>query len=461
MIDDRFPTLGHGGIGTSYRTEPALRAGAELPRKSALVIGQREADANPKAAILLGKIAEQTASKNALGWAVWLDATFPHVALIAGKRGSGKSYDLGVIAEGLCSPDSTISFGTDRFAMILFDTQNQFWTLIRSGAELPAKEANLLRPWNLHPVQFSPPTIYRPKGTAKVAEFEAEFAIRPSDLEADDWTALCRLDRYSAMGQCLRAGISAMSGSWTLQDLIDAVEGLRDGNFAENTVDGVAWRLAAVEDSQLFDPTASDISARLAKEGSKSVIELADLDDSTKGVVVAVVMRRVMRWAAPAQRRRKIASVMGQEPADDDNVAPRIWVLIDEAHLVCPAGEATAARPVIVDFVKRGRDAGLSLVLATQQPSALDTAAISQNDLVLIHKLTIDPDIAAATARMPARPPISVTKLPRAVELKSVDELARSLDAGQSLVADSESSRAFVMQSRPRVTPHGGGEPAL
>ena len=461
MSEDRIPALGNGGLGTSYRTEPALRSGAELPKKPALIIGQRDPNPHPTAGILLGKIAEQTASKNTLNWAVWLDATFPHVALIAGKRGSGKSYDLGIIAEGLCAPDSKISFGTDQFAMILFDTQNQFWTLIKSGAELPPAEAALLKPWNLEPVAFSAPNIYRPKGTPQIAKFESEFAIRPSDLEPDDWTAMCGLDRYSGMGQCLRAGISQMVGAWTLQDLIDAVEGLRGGNFAENTVDGVAWRLAAVEDSQLFDPSAEDITTRLAQEGSKSVIELADLDDATKGVVVAVIMRKVMRWAAPAQRRRKIASVMNEEAPAEDNVAPRIWVLIDEAHLVCPSGETTAARPVIVDFVKRGRDAGLSLILATQQPSALDTAAISQNDLVLIHKLTIDPDIASATARMPARPPTSVTKLPRAVELKSVDELARSLEAGQALVADSESSRAFVMQSRPRVTPHGGGEPAL
>ncbi len=461
MSDDKFPALGSGGLGTSYRTEPALRSGAELPKKPALVIGQRDADPNPKAAILMGKIAEQTPSKNTLNWAVWLDATFPHVGLIAGKRGSGKSYDLGVIAEGLCAGDSRISFGTQRFAMILFDTQNQFWTLIRSGTDLPKKEALLLKPWNLEPVAFTAPTIYRPKGTQQVAPFEVEFAIRPSDLEADDWTALCGLDRYSAMGQCLRTAIVAMSGRWTLQDLIDALDALRGGSFAEQTVDGVSWRLAAVEDSQLFDPAADDISARLAHDGNKSVIELADLDDATKGVVVAVIMRKVMRWAAPAQRRRKIASVMGEVVPEGDDVAPRIWVLIDEAHLVCPAGQATAARPVIVDYVKRGRDAGLSLILATQQPSALDASAISQNDLVLIHKLTIDPDIASATSRMPARPPTSVTKLPRAVELKGVEELARSLDAGQALVADSESSRAFVMQSRPRVTPHGGGEPTL
>jgi hypothetical protein len=461
-VSDQFPSLGHGGLKTSYKTEPALRSGAEIPKKYVLVIGQREADPNPGAAILLGKVAEQTASKGFYNWAVWLDATFPHVALIAGKRGSGKSYDLGIIAEGLCAPNSEIAFGTRMFAMVLFDTQNQFWTLRRSGTDLPDAEAKLLRPWGLTATSIEPPVVFRPRGTKKLAEFEVEFGIRPSDLEPDDWTALCGLDRYSAMGQCLRSALTAMSGAWTIADLVAWLQsGVGTMNFAEQTVDGVAWRLAAVEDSQLFDPLATDIVERLALPASKSVIELADLDDATKSVVVAVIMRKMMRTAAPAQRRRKIAAVTGEALDGELDVAPRIWVLIDEAHLVCPANIPTAARPVIVDFVKRGRDAGLSLVMATQQPSALDTAAISQNDLVIIHKLTIDPDIASATARMPARPPASVTKLPRATELRGVEEVARSLDAGQALLADAESSRAFVIQSRPRVTPHGGGEPAL
>src|SRR5262245_40207982 len=123
MTDSKFIGLSQGGLGTTYRAEPAVRSGAELPKKNILIIGQRDPDPEPKAAILLGKIAEQTPSKNMLNWGVWIDATFPHVALIAGKRGSGKSYDLGIIAEGLCAADSAIAFGTGAFAMVLFDTQ--------------------------------------------------------------------------------------------------------------------------------------------------------------------------------------------------------------------------------------------------------------------------------------------------------------------------------------------------
>src|ERR1700738_3121559 len=130
-MTEKFPKLGQLNTSAMYRSEPALRSGAEIAQQTTLLVGQREPVPSPKAAILLGKVAEQTPSKNFFNWSVWLDATFPHVMLIAGKRGSGKSYDLGILAEGLCSSDSCIAFGTGQFAMILFDTQNQFWTLTR------------------------------------------------------------------------------------------------------------------------------------------------------------------------------------------------------------------------------------------------------------------------------------------------------------------------------------------
>jgi hypothetical protein len=460
MPVEHFRQLGAPAGQGLYRTEPALRSGAEVPRASTLIVGQRSPNAEPPAAILLGRVIEQTASKNMYNWSVWLDVTFPHVMLIAGKRGSGKSYDLGIIAEGVCAPDGPIAFGTAAMSMILFDTQNQFWTLTRP---LGKDDTAALARWNLQPVALHLPSVFRPRGTPKLGEFESEFALRPSDLESDDWTALCGLERFSPMGQCLRAARQAMAPEFEVADMIEWLKGgPAIERFVQATLDGVSWRLESLRDTDLFDSSADDITLRLAAPGSKSVIQLADLDDDTKSVIVGVIMRKLIRWAGPAQRKKKLAGLSpGAENDTEPNVAPRTWVLIDEAHLVCPSGRNTAARPVIVDYVKRGRDAGLSLVLATQQPSALDTSAISQCDIVAIHKLTIDSDIDAATARMPARGPSKASKLPNPADIAKMDELTRSLDAGQSLLADSESNRAFVLQSRPRVTPHGGGEPDL
>jgi hypothetical protein len=61
----------------------------------------------------------------------WLDVAFPHVIYITGTRGSGKSFDLGVLIEGISAlnESSPIQNGVDPITSILIDTQSQFWTL--------------------------------------------------------------------------------------------------------------------------------------------------------------------------------------------------------------------------------------------------------------------------------------------------------------------------------------------
>jgi hypothetical protein len=454
-----------GNISTSieYRTSEVLQTGAQIPGSRSIVVGRNESGDTSKAAILLGAVCELTTAKSFMNWGVWLDAEFPHVMLIVGKRGSGKSYDLGIIAEALCAKEgSKISYGTERFAMILFDTQSQFWTLAQ-GESLSEEQKNILGRWEIPAEPINEPTIYRPKGTPKIGENEVEFALRPGDLSPSDWAALCELEQFSPMGQCLYKARFAMSEGFGLQQMIDWLQSddaMED--HVEGTRLGVKWRLEAQQSTNLFDETADDICARLGTVGAKGVIQLADLEEAVKAVIVAVIMRKLISWAGPAQRRRKMAEMQGiQVDISDEEVAPRIWTLIDEAHLICPSQGHTAARPVVVDYVKRGRDAGLSLVLATQQPSAIDTDAISQADIVVIHKLTIDPDINAAVARMPAPGPKGVQKGQTGGSMSEMSAVTRTLESSQSLFADAESNRAFIMRSRPRVTPHGGGEPSL
>jgi hypothetical protein len=109
--------------------------------------------------------------------------------------------------------------------------------------------------------------------------------------------------------------------------------------------------------------------------------------------------------------------------------------------------------------VKRGRDSGLSLVLATQQPSALDQSAISQVDVTILHKLTVDADIAAATARLPSPLPSSTRKGEK--DISDARVLIRELGQGEALLSDAEASRSVLVRIRPRISPHGGGEPLL
>jgi len=82
------------------RASPEFKCGAAASTGVHTVIGRPDEEPGP--AIRLG---EYRAADGTSGAAVGLDCDRPHVALVVGKRGYGKSYTLGVLAEGLARAD--------------------------------------------------------------------------------------------------------------------------------------------------------------------------------------------------------------------------------------------------------------------------------------------------------------------------------------------------------------------
>ena len=69
-----------------------------------IIIGRNESDKKrlgDKGLIYLGKGYVKMGQYTSLSNKIFMDIARSHVVLVAGKRGSGKSYSLGVIAEGL------------------------------------------------------------------------------------------------------------------------------------------------------------------------------------------------------------------------------------------------------------------------------------------------------------------------------------------------------------------------
>ena len=69
-----------------------------------IIIGRDKEDREKygdKGRIYLGKGYVKMGNYTSLSNILWLDVIKSHVILIAGKRGSGKSYSIGVLAEGL------------------------------------------------------------------------------------------------------------------------------------------------------------------------------------------------------------------------------------------------------------------------------------------------------------------------------------------------------------------------
>ena len=89
----------------------------------------------------LGSLGELTTGKQPR---VYLSTSKEQVVAVVGKRGSGKSFTLGVIAEGLSlsSDSSAISVQHRRRATLLFDPLDVYWTTKFGVAPSNNAEAN-------------------------------------------------------------------------------------------------------------------------------------------------------------------------------------------------------------------------------------------------------------------------------------------------------------------------------
>lgn len=426
------------------------------PKLKRLLVGGRDiARARPA---YLGKVIEQGKTANILDYEVHCDVSFPHVVGIFGSRGSGKSFDLGVFLEGIFIPAAEED-DAPRDACIIFDIQDQFWTLGYAPQPSLAGDAAQLRDlamWGLAPASVQGLNVLVPAISDSPVPNAVPFSLAPTQLSPSDWLAILELERFSPMGQAL-LGLLDAEGPRQPAELVARFD--QSGallNFQAGTIDGLRWRLESLEKTGIIGAKGISIDG-LLQPGAMSVILMRNLSESVRGLVVGVISRLVADRMGRAQQVRKVAMRTGVAVGDEPTFATRLWMVLDEAHVLVPSDGATAATAPLIDYVKRGRDAGLSLIFATQQPSAVNSKLISQVDLTITHTLGFETDLTAAVARMPTR-----TTADYDVDNEKVGSLSdviRSLGPGEAVVADASSGRAFVVKIRPRVTAHGGVSP--
>jgi hypothetical protein len=486
MPQQQLPSLGHiEALRKVDVSEPLDRAHFER-QGNHLFIGQRKYRGASDALILLGKCIESTRIGNKYDANVWLDIRTPHVVYIVGKRGSGKSYDLGLITEGLTlGRTSRITTKDKSITTIIFDTQDQFWSLgARPSEEMSEDREQLadIQKWGLAADSIANFVLLRPRGENSELPGAIEYSIDPADLSVDDWCSLLQEDRYTSIGHTIatvlekvaRTGYTTMANPaggggisvppkprFEIRDLLDCLRDDQDLNTttAQQTRNAVLWRLNGMSNSSLF--VSGGMSIRdLLRPGQLSVILMRRLDNATKSIVVSVLAKQIFTLMGEYHTHRKVSRRHKTPmPGGFEDLPDGAWIIIDEAHLVCPADQNTSAKDALIEYVKRGRDAGLSLVLATQQPSAIDSRVLSQVDLLIAHRLVMEADINAALSRMPANLPSKVTMAGQ--EVSNASALIRMLDTREAWIADAESSRAFLVAMRPRITAHGGDEPRL
>jgi len=437
-------------------------------------------DRSTESWVYLGRLAEAGPLTD-----VRFDTGMAHVIGLFGKRGSGKSYTLGTLLEGLCTCEASTSISANprTQAILLFDTLGIFqWINIalneQSKKETIQQQFAARRGWNIKSESLDV-AIWIPKGTASDSTplSHKEFTIRCSDFAAEDWGYLLGLNIYQdRMGQLLNdAFIKVTAEGWhdsnnfykaaesySLAGLIKCVESDREltATYASETRRALRQQLCTYERNPVFDDDGTSLQDFL-KPGRMSVIVMNKMSDELRLIVVAAFLRRLIASRIRASETEKHLKLLENLSAADQaklkatvkEAVPPTWVAIDEAQNILPSERATSATDVIVKYVREGRNYGLSFVVATQQPTSIDPRILAQVDTIIAHKLTVQGDIDYVKRNMKSNMPDEVKY---ANAILSLDEILRGLDIGQALISNTETDRAFLLDIRPRVSVHGG-----
>ena len=269
-----------------------------------------------------------------------------------------------------------------------------------------------------------------------------QFRINPADLSPDAWCELFDLSINEGMGIALFRAVQNLARrrkeQFYIKDIVDEIEG--DGLIADKTREALFNRLEMANDWGIFSTDYQEVW-EVFDPKSVNIVDLSTLDPGPRGrrnLIVDVLAREILN---------DVLLHVAKEALGLISELPRVWMLIDEAHQFIPAGRSTLAKEALIRWAKEGRQPGLSLVVASQQPSAVDAEVLTQCDIILGQKLTNSADIQAIN---------SLSQDYMGGELKTyIRKLERR---GEAVLVDDEQERVVMTQIRPRKSYHGGGE---
>lgn len=421
-----------------------------------VIIGRNESDKKlfgNKGLIFLGKSFVKMGEYTSLSNPMYMDVARSHVVLVAGKRGSGKSYTIGGMAEAL----STLNYEeAQNISSLIFDTMGIFWTMKFKNH----KDRDLLSDWGLEPknidVKVFVPFGYFDEYHDKGIPVDLEFAIKISDLEADDWVSLFELKFTQPEAVLIESVISSLKekGSFGFEDIREMIR-LAE-NISQDVKNSTSALFDAAETWKVFDEISGTPIKDLVEPGKTTVIDLSMYASTgsfnVRGLIIGLVSKRLFNERMSARREEEIQSVQhgyNYLAFQMKRSMPLTWIFIDEAHEFLPKEGKTPATDALIQLLREGRQPGISLVLATQQPGKIHTDAMTQSDIVLSHRVTAEQDVQALNE-------IMQSYVYEGIKQK-MNELPRL--KGSAILLDDNSERIYPIRVRPRFTWHGGEAP--
>ncbi|MCD6461990.1 MAG: ATP-binding protein, partial [Thermoplasmata archaeon] len=323
---------------------------------------------------------------------LYLDLATPHCMLVLGKRGTGKSYTLGVLLEGFSTLPEEMR---DRLAVVVVDTMSVFHSL-KSPNTHPGEVEAMKRFGDLRPEGMDNIIITMPRRSVELlgegVHYDRILEFRADSVPVNGWLSLFNLEPTHPVGSLLLDLLSTMEMPYTIEDMA-AAAGKMDAREEDRRALRALIRMAG--DTGLFSPEARG----LVEPGKINVLDISGLRRmgslDLRAFVVALLAegmlhRKTVETTLEMQRQAGLSGTRShgsgsgggggsdtvpdavaedRGPPEGESIGP-VYLVIDEAHLFLPSDGRTTATTPLIDWIKLGRHPGLSIILATQEPSA-------------------------------------------------------------------------------------------
>jgi hypothetical protein len=194
----------------------------------------------------------------------------------------------------------------------------------------------------------------------------------------------------------------------------------------------------------------------LIEGGKTSILDLSPYSSTAafnvRALIIGLISKKLFNERMAARKFEEIEAVRhGMEylAYQEKREMPLVWLFIDEMHEFLPEKGKTAATDALVQILREGRQPGISLAVATQQPAKLHSDVWTQSDIVISHRVTAKPDIDALSTIMQSYLIEGITSY-----MNNLPHLS-----GSAIILDDNSERIYPMRVRARFTWHGGEAP--
>lgn len=426
-----------------------------------IIVGRSESDRKKfgnNGVIFLGKQYVKMGQVTSLSNSVFMDVVRSHVVYVTGKRGSGKSYTLGVISEGISSLPKEVA---DNISVIIFDTMGIFWTMKYPNL----KDEDLLKEWGLKSegikLKIYTPIDFFKKYQEEGIPTDEKLAIKPSELTAEDWVLSFGLTLHDPIGVVIERVLNEFEEknikTYSIDDIVKVIK--NDKDLDETTKNAAINRFIAAKHWGVFSEKATTIK-ELAQPGQVSVLDVSCYSSGSSGwgiksLVIGLICKKLFSERMIERKKEELAvvgkgySYLPEDEVKGEKQMPLVWIIVDEAHELLPQKGKTAATDALITLLREGRQPGISLILATQQPGKIHDDVSTQADVVISHRITAKPDIDALNSMMQSYMLSGLTGY--------LNNLPR--ESGAAVILDDNSERIYPICVRPRFTWHGGESP--